>query len=116
MDNDYDISNLIKKFDKQDMCGFTRRFVDNLESSFATEIEIEQDLDWSGVLCLGMGGSAAGGDFLKTLADGDLYKPYSITRCRRKVQELNSDLRGESYNKRKKDMTEKIKEEIRTMK
>ena len=55
-------------------------------------------------------------DFLKTLADGDLYKPYSITRCRRKVQELNSDLRGESYNKRKKDMTEKIKEEIRTMK
>jgi hypothetical protein len=55
-------------------------------------------------------------DFLKTLAHGKLYKPYSITRCRRKVQELNSDLRGESYNKRKKDMTEKIKEEIRTMK
>jgi|TARA_R110002074_G_scaffold120750_2_gene254663 hypothetical protein len=55
-------------------------------------------------------------DFLKTLAHGDLYKPYSITRCRRKVQELNSNLRGASYSKRKKDMTEKIKEEIRTMK
>lgn len=78
MDNDYDISDLIEKFDKQDMCGFTRRFVDNLESSFATEIEIEQDLDWSGVLCLGMGGSAAGGDFLKTLADHSGGIPFVV--------------------------------------
>ena len=78
MDNNYRISDLIKKFDKQDMCGFTRRFVDNLESSFATEIEIDQDLDWSGVLCLGMGGSGAGGDFLKTLADHSGGIPFVV--------------------------------------
>ena len=71
-------SEQIKKFDKQDMCGFTRRFVDNLESSFATEIEIDQDLDWSGVLCLGMGGSGAGGDFLKTLADHSGGIPFVV--------------------------------------
>ena len=52
-----------EKFDKQDMIKYTRSFVDDIENSFNIEIEIEQDLDWSGVLCLGMGGSGAGGDF-----------------------------------------------------
>ena len=78
MDNNHSISDLVEKLDKQDMCGFTRNFVNDLESSFATEIEIDQDLDWSGVLCLGMGGSGAGGDFLKTISDHSGGIPFVV--------------------------------------
>ena len=51
-------------------------------------------------------------DFLYLFSHGDtLAKPESITRARRKVQEENPELRGNSYNKRQKEQ-EKIQSEL----
>ena len=51
------------------MAGFTRNFVEDLRNALNTELDLEEETDWSGVLCLGMGGSGAGGLFLKALSD-----------------------------------------------
>tara|TARA_B110000495_G_C23015069_1_gene600998 strand:- start:438 stop:1478 length:1041 start_codon:yes stop_codon:yes gene_type:complete len=75
---EYNIDELIKNLDTRDMAGFTRRFVDDLESSFNIEIDVEKDFDWSGVLCLGVGGSGAGGGFLKSLIDYEGGIPFVI--------------------------------------
>jgi len=64
-----DFGKLLKEYDKRDMAGFTRSFVQDFENAIGAEIDIEEDRDWSGVICLGMGGSAAGGMFLKALSD-----------------------------------------------
>ena len=39
-------------------------------------------------------------DFIKLYIDGKVPESDSITRCRRKVQEENKDLRGESWDLR----------------
>lgn len=39
-------------------------------------------------------------DFLMNLKNGDYGSVESITRCRRKLQEKNPDLRGEIWEKR----------------
>ena len=66
--SEIDFQSLLDKHDKSDMARFTRNFVDDLEAAMSAEIEIEADMDWSGVVCLGMGGSGAGGMFLSALA------------------------------------------------
>ena len=71
-----DMSSLLSKLDIGDMAGFTRRFVDDFEAAMATNVGIEVDSDWSGVICLGMGGSGAGGRFLKSLADAEGGLPF----------------------------------------
>ena len=52
-------------------------------------------------------------DFLKKFSKGRFYKPAGITRCRRKMQEMNPELRGEKYEERKINVTESVKREIR---
>ena len=54
-------------------------------------------------------------DFLKRFSRGEFPKPEGVTRCRRKIQEMNPDLRGHKYEKRKKSMTESVKKEVREM-
>tara|TARA_R100001594_G_scaffold44620_3_gene77086 strand:- start:21 stop:332 length:312 start_codon:yes stop_codon:yes gene_type:complete len=54
-------------------------------------------------------------DFLKRFSRGEFPKPEGITRCRRKIQEMNPDLRGHEYEKRKKSITESVKKEVREM-
>ena len=61
---EHDISSLLAELDTGDMAGFTRRFVDDLEAAMSMDVGIEADSDWSGVICLGRGGSCAGGRFL----------------------------------------------------
>lgn len=39
-------------------------------------------------------------DFLVSLGSGELCSSEAITRCRRKLQESNPELRGEKYNQR----------------
>jgi len=73
-----DFESLLEKHDKSDMVGFTRKFVDDLEAAMSAEIEIEADMDWSGVVCLGMGGSGAGGMFLSALADDSGGLPFVV--------------------------------------
>ena len=68
------IIRLAAALDKEDMIGFTRSFVDDIRNGRElVNRELlpwldELDTGWSGVLCLGMGGSAAGGDFLSALS------------------------------------------------
>ena len=73
-----DMASLLAEFDTGDMAGFTRSCADDLETAMAAEVGIEADSDWSGVLCLGMGGSGAGGRFLKALADDEGGLPFVV--------------------------------------
>jgi len=73
-----DMASLLAELDTGDMAGFTRSFADDLEAAMAAEVGIEADSDWSGVLCLGMGGSGAGGRFLKALADAEGGLPFVV--------------------------------------
>jgi len=82
---------LAEELDNEGMIGFVRNFVDDLAQGMAAVDEELQPwitdlahMQWSGVLCVGMGGSAAGGDFLSALADdaGELpivsIRDYSV--------------------------------------
>ena len=76
--DEHDIPSLLAEHDAGDMAGFTRRFVDDLEAAMSMDAGIEADSDWSGVICLGMGGSGAGGRFLKSLADSEGGLPFVV--------------------------------------
>tara|TARA_Y100000746_G_C15428403_1_gene417441 strand:- start:329 stop:1372 length:1044 start_codon:yes stop_codon:yes gene_type:complete len=75
-----DLQELAKELDSRDMVGYTRKFMDNFELAISKNIDIDTDIDWSGVLCLGMGGSGAGGMFLSTLADYSGGIPFVVWR------------------------------------
>ena len=51
-------------------------------------------------------------EFLKMFADGKLTNYESVGRCRRKIQQENADLRGETYKDRQEKTTE-IKEQLK---
>ena len=80
------IIRLATALDSQDMIGYTRAFVDDIRAGReSVNLDLlpwlsEIDRGWSGVLFLGMGGSAAGGDFLSALCDYDGATPV---RCHR---------------------------------
>ncbi|MEE2747920.1 MAG: SIS domain-containing protein [Candidatus Thermoplasmatota archaeon] len=74
------LSELAKSLDASDMLGHIRNFPADLASAWEqseswplSNIENQQ---FSGVLCLGMGGSASGGDFLSCLSDADGCLPF----------------------------------------
>tara|TARA_B100000459_G_scaffold130810_1_gene84934 strand:+ start:2429 stop:3562 length:1134 start_codon:yes stop_codon:yes gene_type:complete len=65
---------LAEALDSQGMIGFTRAFVQDLKKGLSHStpehlpwMEQLSRTQWDGILCLGMGGSAAGGDFLSAL-------------------------------------------------
>ena len=73
---DIDLNELAKTLDTEDMIGFTRAFVDDITNGLnAVNSERYPWIDelaktqWQGVIALGMGGSAAGGDFLSVLCN-----------------------------------------------
>lgn len=78
---------LAKALDNEGMVNYTRAFVSDLRGGVAhatTEHfpwmkEIGQT-KWSGILCLGMGGSAAGGDFISALSSFHGTVPIIIQR------------------------------------
>ncbi len=49
--------------------------------------------------------------FLSMFAGGDFPNPGTITRCRRKIQELEPELRGKMYDRRHQQQT-KVKKEM----
>ncbi|MDP6870065.1 MAG: SIS domain-containing protein [Candidatus Poseidoniaceae archaeon] len=76
-----DLEILATSLDKENMIGFTRKFIEDIRIG---QDSVREDLlpwlselkhDWDGVLFLGMGGSAAAGDFLCTLAEWDCGIP-----------------------------------------
>ena len=75
-----DMESLLEKFDSRDMAGYTRRFIDDFEKAVNVELDIPKDVDWTGIVCLGMGGSGAGGMYLSTLADHSGGIPFVVWR------------------------------------
>ena len=78
---------LAEQLDTEGMIRFTQSFHADLRRGFeAVNLERLPWLDdlrqapWSGVLCLGMGGSAAGGDFLATLTAHEGGCPVVVHR------------------------------------
>ena len=87
-DETLNIGELCQQLDTEDMIGFTESFVSDLEIGFSVVNEERlswlpsiQSSNWKGVLCFGMGGSAAGGDFLARLADANGSKPLVVHRA-----------------------------------
>ena len=78
---------LAEQLDMEGMVGFTQTFHQDLHDGFEA-ITVErfpwlEDLKkapWSGVICLGMGGSAAGGDFLAALTAREGKCPVVVHR------------------------------------
>lgn len=54
-------------------------------------------------------------DFLTEFSNGDLPSFESITRCRRKLQELHPELRGPNYKQRQ-DESDKVVEQLNKFK
>ena len=78
---------LAEQLDVEGMVGFTRTFHQDLREGFqAVTVDRFPWLDdlkkapWSGVICLGMGGSAAGGEFLATLTAREGRCPVVVSR------------------------------------
>ena len=78
---------LAARYDNEGMVGFTQRFHEDLRRGFEAVNETRfpwlselKQAPWSGVLCLGMGGSAAGGDFLAALTASSGGCPVMVHR------------------------------------
>lgn len=78
---------LAERYDSEDIIDFTRSFVDDLRGGFEAVnherfpwLSTLRKAPWSGVICLGMGGSAAGGDFLRALTDSNGSCPVFVSR------------------------------------
>ena len=100
--SDMDIAALVSELDTEDMLGHLRNFPDD----FANQMEIpEESGRTSGsLLCLGMGGSAAAGDFLAGLADAfgavqvKTWRNYFVRGL--KVTTLTPEIRNTSLSKK----------------
>ena len=84
---DINLSELATTLDSEDMIGFTRVFVEDIRRGFSN-VTLERypwmeeigNTEWKGVLALGMGGSAAGGDFLSALCNLKGKVPVVVQR------------------------------------
>ena len=81
------ISELAEKLDSDKMLDSLRSFVDDLVQSFTQfDFDVPEWMDeigsthWEGILCLGMGGSGAAGNFLKTIFDSEGQIPVIAWR------------------------------------
>ena len=72
------MAELLSEHDSANMADLTRSFVDDFEAAINRKTGLNSDTDWSGVVCLGMGGSGAGGRFLKSLADSEGGMPFVV--------------------------------------
>ena len=74
------LSELANSLDASDMLGHIRNFPSDLasawEKSDSWPLSSIENKTFTGVLCLGMGGSASGGDFLSCLSDADGCLPF----------------------------------------
>ena len=81
------IATLAEMLDEDDMLGHLKGFVNDLYSAFERLgsagpdwVSGIRERRWNGVLCLGMGGSAAGGSALSSLADSEGALPVWVHR------------------------------------
>ncbi len=75
---------LANRLDSSDMLGHIRNFPSDLAKAWNTseswDLSAIENATFSGVICLGMGGSASGGDFLSCLSDADGCLPFVAHR------------------------------------
>ncbi len=74
---------LIRKLDPQDMRGKIRGFFEQVQEAVAIGKNFEPGREAKGIsniVLAGMGGSAIGGDLLKTYLGGDLKIPFAVNR------------------------------------
>jgi len=84
---DINLTELASSLDSEDMIGFTRAFVEDIRMGLRN-VTMERypwmeeigNTEWKGVLALGMGGSAAGGDFLSALCNLKGKTPVVVQR------------------------------------
>ena len=84
---DINLTELASSLDSEDMIGFTRAFVEDIRIGLRN-VTMERypwmeeigNTEWKGVLALGMGGSAAGGDFLSALCNLKGKTPVVVQR------------------------------------
>ena len=81
------IVRLAEALDDQNMIGYTRSFVEDIENgldimkrNLLPWMNYVAETQWQGVLCLGMGGSGAGGDFISILCDHFGTLPVKTSR------------------------------------
>jgi glucose/mannose-6-phosphate isomerase len=78
------LSELANSLDVSDMLGHIRNFPSDLasvwEKSESWQLSGVENRTFAGVVCLGMGGSASGGDFLACLSDADGCLPFVAHR------------------------------------
>ena len=71
---------LAEELDASDMLGHLRNFPLDLARAWKAaegwDFSAIENQQYSGVICLGMGGSASGGDFLSCLSDADGCLPF----------------------------------------
>ena len=74
------LSELANSLDASDMLGHIRNFPSDLasawEKSDSWPLSRVENQTFAGILCLGMGGSASGGDFLSCLSDAEGCLPF----------------------------------------
>jgi glucose/mannose-6-phosphate isomerase len=74
------LSGRVENLDSSDMLGHIRNFPTDLANIWAVseswDLSSIEDATFAGVVCLGMGGSASGGDFLSCLSDADGCLPF----------------------------------------
>lgn len=77
-------SQLAEELDTSGMLGHLRNFPQDLARAWKAAEEWDlsaiENQQFSGVICLGMGGSASGGDFLASLSDADGCLPFVAHR------------------------------------
>ena len=77
-------SQLEEELDASGMLGHLRKFPQDLARAWKAAEEWDlsaiENQQFSGVICLGMGGSASGGDFLASLSDADGCLPFVAHR------------------------------------
>ena len=76
MNSNPTIKELSDNLDPSDMIGWTAKFPNALRTALTKNLGLEVENDWSGILCLGVGGSGAGGMLLSDISNRDGGLPF----------------------------------------
>ena len=69
MESDPTMIELAETLDPSDMIGWTTKFPNALRFALTKDLGLDIENDWSGILCLGVGGSGAGGMLLSDISN-----------------------------------------------
>ena len=76
LETDSKMKEMAEKLDHSDMIGWTRKFPIALRNALTQDLKLNDENDWSGILCLGVGGSGAGGMLLSDISNLEGGLPF----------------------------------------